>query len=274
LIKNFTRRNRLDQPEYDLQYEYIPQAFRLDIYKAIREKCEDAVREYNYYRDSAVSIHRDSIRLADIEDIEENYNPDFLIEMFLKCEWHEFLSLVEHFVNEGPLGEQEVNELFEYHKIGYRIESEGILSDNGKVILHYDTFIEDTKRVLDSDIKYKGVIASIKAAQKNLLDPEYISLAQSMKHSVDAVEGYLKGWLNAKKIKATTLGDAIRELEKKDLCPKHITKSLGEYYNYRNRTANVGHGSPEVADISKEDAILFLEMSTSFINYFHRCKNK
>jgi len=272
MIKNFTRRNKLDSPDYDLQYEYIPPAFRLDVYKAIKQNCESIIEEYCLYRDSAVSINKETNRFPDVEAIEEFYNPDFFIELLLGCEWHEIISLIEYFVNEGPLEENEVNELFEYHKVGYWFEAENILSGDGRVIVHYDTLVKDTKRVVESDIKYKGVIASIKAAKKNLLDPEHISLAQSIKHSIDAVEGYLRGWLGNKKIKVSTLGDALKILQKKELCPQHIIKSLEQFYIYRNRTENVGHGATDVAEITKEEALLCLEMSTSFINYFHRNK--
>lgn len=270
MFRNFTRRNRLDYPKCDLQYEYIPPAFRQDLYKAVKSNCEGTVNEYILYRDSALSINKDTHRFSDAEEIDENYNPDFFITLLLQCEWHEVLSLVEFFVNNKILDENEVNELFEYHKVGYRFESDDPVFMAGKVIVHFDTLIEDTRKILESDIKYAGVIASIKAAKKSLLEPENISLAQSIKHSIDAIEGYLKEWLANKKIKAPTLGEAIKKLQVQKLYPDHILKSLEQFYIYRNMTGNVGHGSAEIAEITKEDAKLCLEMAISFINYFHR----
>jgi hypothetical protein len=45
---------------------------------------------------------------------------------------------------------------------------------------------------------------------------------------------------------------------------------LEQFYIYRNRTENVGHGAPKFAEISREDALMCNEMAVSFINYFHR----
>jgi len=62
----------------------------------------------------------------------------------------------------------------------------------------------------------------------------------------------------------------VKSLKKLSLCPAHILEALEQFYIYRNRTENVGHGAPTFADISREDALLCNEMAVSFINYFHR----
>ena len=271
MFHNFTGRHLLDVPEYDLKYEYIPPSFRFDLYKIIKSDCESTVQEYCLYRDSAVSINRDTVRFATVDEIEEYYNPDFFIEMLLEVEWHHVLSLVEFYIHEGPLKTDQANELFSYHKVGYRYEFEpGPLDYPGEVVVHYESLVEDTDRIIEADIKYEGVIASIKEAKKALVDPEEINTAHSIKYSIDAVEGFLKGWLKERKSNVSKLGDAIKQLRKNELCPEHIVRALEQFYIFRNRTDNVGHGSPEVAPISKEDALLCLEMSKSFINYFHR----
>jgi len=275
MFHNFTRRHLLDVPEYDLKYEYIPPSFRFDLYKSIKSDCDKKVQEYCLYRDSAVSINKNNVRFATVDEIEEYYNPDFFIEMLLEVEWHQILSLVEFYIHEGPLKPNQANELFSYHKVGYRYEYvPELLDEPGEVVVHYESLVEDTERIIAADIKYKGVIASIKEAKKALIDPEEINIAHSIKYSIDAVEGFLKGWLKEREHKASKLGDAIKQLQKNNLCPEHIVKSLEQFYSFRNRTDNIGHGSPEIAPISKEDALLCLEMSTSFINYFHRKEEK
>lgn len=275
MFHNFTRRHLLDVPEYDLKYEYIPPSFRFDLYKILKSDCESTVQEYCLYRDSAVSINRDTVRFATADEIQEYYNPDFFIEMLLEVEWHQILSLVEFYIHEGPLKPDQANKLFSYHKVGYRYEFDpGSFGEPGEVVVHYESLVEDTERIIEADIKYEGVIASIKEAKKALIDPKEINIAHSIKYSIDAVEGFLKGWLKERKNKISKLGDAIKQLRKDNLCPEHIVKSLEQFYIFRNRTDNIGHGSPEVAPISKEDALLCLEMSTSFINYFHRKEDK
>lgn len=271
MFQNFTRRHLLDVPKYDLKYEYLPPSFRFDLYKIVTSECESTVQAYCIYRDSAVSINSDAIRFGTVDEIQEYYNPDFFIEMLLDAEWHQMLSLVEFYVHEGALKADQANELFSYHKVGYRYGvEEGFLKSSGEVVVHYESLIEDTERLIEQDIKFEGVIASIKEAQKALIDPEEINVAHSIKYSIDAVEGFLKGWLRERTIKTSTLGDAIKKIQKNELCSEHIIRALEQFYIFRNRTDNIGHGSPDIASISKEDALLCLEMSISFINYFHR----
>jgi hypothetical protein len=272
MFNNFTRRHQLDAPEYDLKYEYLPPSFRLDLYKLLKAACDEStVQEYCLYRDSSVSINKENVHFVTIDEIEEYYNPDLFIEMLLGIEWHQVLSLMEFCIHKGALKADKANELFIYHKVGYRYEYEpGPFGNPGKIIVHYDSLVEDADRLIEADIKYKGVIASIKAAKKLLIAPDQINTAHSIKNSIDAVEGFLKGWFKEKKVEVSKLGDAIKQLTKNDQCPDHIVKSLEQFYIFRNRTDNIGHGSPNIAPISKEDALLCLEMSISFINYFHR----
>jgi len=265
MLQNFTRRHNLDLPEYDLKYEYIPPAFRFDLYKTVTAGCETTVAEYCLYRDASISINKENIRFWSAEEVEEYYNPDFFIELLQKSEWHALLSLVEFFVNVNAITADDVNRLFEYHRVGYQFDTEV-----GYVIVHYDSLIDDTDRVLESNIEYEGVIASLQTAKEALINPEDIKLAHSVKHSVDAVEGYLKGWLGERGFRISNLGDAIQQLSRHNLCPANIINSLEQYYIFRHRTPNVGHGDPNIADLAREDALLCLEMAISFINYFHR----
>ena len=270
MFHNFTRRHLLDVPEYDLKYEYIPQAFRFDLYKIVKSQCDSSVQEYCLYRDSGISVNKDTVRFPTADEINEYYNPDFFIEMLQDITWHEVLSIVEYYVHEQVINSDQINELFSYHKVGYRYEEPGSFSESGMVVVHYDSLIHDTEKLIDTNIGYEGVTESIKTAQNALVNPEEIDFAHSIKFSVDAVEGFLKGWLEEKKIKVSRLGDAIKELRKNNLCSDHIVRALEQFYIFRNRTENVGHGAPDVAPISKEDALLCLEMSISFINYFFR----
>ncbi len=118
------------------------------------------------------------------------------------------------------------------------------------------------------DIKYESVKDSIKSAKKYLIDPNNIDIGNSIKSSISAVEGYLKGMLQDRKV--NTLGDCIKELKKKSEHPSRIINALEQFYIYRNSENNVGHGSPDYGEFSIEDALLCNDMAISFINYFHK----
>ena len=136
--------------------------------------------------------------------------------------------------------------------------------------MKYTALIKDNERILSSGVPYVPAVDAITAAKEALIDPKKIDVATSVSLSVAAVEAYLRGWLDAKGQKASTLGDAIKTLRKLSLCPLHIVASLEQFYIYRNRTENAGHGAPKFAEISREDALMCNEMAISFINYFHR----
>lgn len=128
---------------------------------------------------------------------------------------------------------------------------------------------------MESEIEYDGVKASIETAKKALIDPENVDIESSIKNSVGAIEGYLKGWLTEKGYKKiVTLGDAVKVIRKEKLVQHNIVESLHQFYIYRNRTENIGHGAPNLADVSVGDALLFNEMAISFVNYFHRLSDE
>ncbi len=215
-----------------------------------------------------VYLHERGLRSPSTADeILEHYSPDLFVDLLLRAKWHEILSMVECFINKGPLAAEELNELFTYHNLGYEVEEHyGI----AKVVVKYTTLIADNDKILSSDVPFKPVIEAIHSAKQALIDPKRIDIASSIAHSVLAVEAYLKGWLSTQGLKASTLGDAIKVIKRKSLCPVHIVELLEQFYIYRNRTENVGHGAPTFGVLSREDALLCNEMAVSFINYFHR----
>jgi len=208
---------------------------RFDIFKALIEGCESSVQEYCLYRDGAVSINKPTVRLYSVEDIEERYNPDLFIQMLIDLDWHEMLSIIEFYLDVGPIDADEVNQLFEYHKVAYRIES-GYLGSKDQVVVYYSELIDDNNQVLDIDIPYKAVKESIEAARNYLTNPQNIDIANSIKSSVNAVEGYLKGYFSDKGKKLGTLGDCIKELKNDNSYPTNIISCLKQLYIYRNQT--------------------------------------
>lgn len=272
MFESFTRRHHLDHFESDLRYEYVPPALRYDLFKILQEHCNEesdgSIREYVLYRGASIAVNSDYYRLYGEDEIMEYYTSDLFVDLLQKSEWHEALSIIEFLVNNGPLSKNEVNKLLDYHNVGYEAEKSFDLTV--RVVVKYTTLIEDNDRILSAGVPYAPAIQAITAAKEALIDPKKIDVATSVSLSVEAVEAYLRGWLDAKGQKASTLGEAIKTLKKLASCPSHIVEALEQFYIYRNRTENVGHGAPRFADITREDALLCNEMAVSFINYFHR----
>ncbi len=259
----------MDRPSYDLKYEYIPPASRSDFYKLIQAKSEGTVSLYCFYREASVVINRVSTLLYNSDDIESYFSPDYLIELLLNVEWHEFLSITEFVSNEADISIDEINDIFEYHRVGYRLEKDPQIRQ-AKAVVHYDTLIEHAEALLVENIKYEGVRSSIETARELLSNPKENNVESAVKASVDAVEGYLHGWLISKGHKVSTLNDSIQVLKRSKLAPLHIINSLHDLYIFRNSEPNVGHGHPEKGNLQRNDALLCFQMAVSFINYFYR----
>lgn len=273
MFKYFTRRHHLDRPSYDLKHEYVPPAFRSDFYKLVRAKSEEVVSLYCFYREVSVVVNRDSVRFYSSDDIEAYFNPDLLIELLLGVEWHEVLSILEFASNEADISIDDLNEIFDYHRVGYRLEK-NLLTGKTEVVVHYETLIADAQALLDEDIEYEGVLASVDEARSLLSNPKESNIESSVLASIKAVEGYLCGWLKLKGHRVNTLGDAIKEAKKHQLIPSRIADSLHQLYIFRSSEPNVAHGSPDRGNLQRDDALLCFEMAISFINYFHRKAQK
>ena len=268
--KNFSRRHKLDYEECELIYEFIPSAFKYDLYKLIDDYSETSLQVYAIYRELAVHISKEHYQLFGLDEIHEFYTPDMLIELITKAKWHEVLSMVEFVVSKEISDDSQINTLFDYHNIGYEIDFNSE-SSQYEVNVKYDSVIVENDRALALEIPYEGVIASIKSAKQALIDPKNIDIENSIKSSVSAIEGYLKGWVVEQgQREPSTLADAISKIKQLGKVHENICKSLEQFYIYRNRVQNVGHGSPNLANVSANEALLFNEMSISFINYFHK----
>ncbi len=99
MFQNFTRRRHLDKPRYVLKYQYIPSAFRFDIYKAVLENCETTIAEYCLYRDTAISVNKESFRAFLHNEIEEYYSPYMFVDLIMSLEWHDVLSAMQKVFN-------------------------------------------------------------------------------------------------------------------------------------------------------------------------------
>ncbi|GGX13730.1 hypothetical protein [Undibacterium macrobrachii] len=276
MLLNFTRRNKLDYEPCELRYKYVPSAFRYDLLKLFYEKLEEGeisvLREYALYRNLSVSINKDHVALYGEDDIHEGYSSDLLIELLRSAQWHEVLSIIEEVVNQRFVSSKQINKLFAYHNVGYEIVKD---DSNGtwKVEVKYDAVIAEMSDTEAATKSYPVISALIAGAKAALADPKHIDIETSVSNSMKAIEGYLKEWLSEKGISAATLGDAIKEIKNKKLADANIIESLHQFYIYRNRTPNVGHGSATPSDVTENEALLINEMAASFINYFHRKKD-
>lgn len=269
---SFTRRHKLDYEPCELRYKFVPFAFRCDLLKSVLERLhqdEDChLREYGLYRRLSLTVNKSYERLVGEDTINEFYNSDLLVDLVLTAEWHEVLSMVEALISTRHLKRSEANNLFQYHRIGYEALDQG--GHTVQVEVKYDVLVEEVDRAQEAASRHPAVAALLRDARQALVMPREVSVENSISNSMKAIEGYLRAWLAERGVKVSTLGAAVNEIRKKNLVDTSIAGALEEFYIYRNRQPNIGHGSDAFSNAGHSEALLVLDMSSSFINYFHR----
>ena len=130
--------------------------------------------------------------------------------------------------------------------------------------------MEEVDRAEEAASQHPAIAALLRDARQALVAPKEVSAENSITNSMKAIEGYLKAWLAEKGVKASTLGEAVKEIRSRKLVDTTIANALEQFYIYRNKQPNIGHGSVAPSDAGHSEALLVLDMASSFINYFHR----
>jgi hypothetical protein len=272
MFVNFTRRHKLDYEQCDLRYQFVPPPFRYDLLKHVIEAIEklegSTFREYSLYRHLSVSLNKDYQQFYGEDEIHEFYSTDLFIDLVRSAKWHEVLSMVEYLVRAGLIKLKTVNELMNYHRMGYVVKksSDGVVH----VEVNYESVVKEAEDAQFAVEPYPAIVALLSEARQALVSPTAVSPATAVSSAVKAIEAFLKEWLAARNIKVTTMGDAIKVIRSKALVNPHINEALHQFYIYRNNQPNVGHGSAAETTVTSSDAALVLDMAASFINYFHR----
>lgn len=151
------------------------------------------------------------------------------------------------------------NKIFEQELSGYRI------IDNQIVPITSDIEIESINMALASTDKYKSVNLHIKTAIEYLSDKQNPDYRNCIKESISAVEAFCKIITNKDK---ATLGDALKEIEKKFSIHTALKDAFSKIYGYTSDAGGIRHSLTEKdANIKQEDAIFMLVSCSAFINY-------
>lgn len=272
MLTSFTRRYKLDYEPCELRYKFVPSEFRYDLIKTVLDRIHESddghLREYGVYRHLSVTVNTDYARLFGEDQIHEFYSSDLLVDLVLTAQWHEVLSMVEDLIVSKCVKRREANELFAYHNVGYEAVDQG--AGVVQVEVKYDTLVEEVDRAEGAASRHPAVAALLRDAREALVAPKHVSVENSIASSMKAIEGYLKAWLSEKGIKTSTLGEAVKEIRNRKLVDTSIANALEQFYIYRNKQPNIGHGSVAASDVRPCEALLVLDMASGFINYFHR----
>lgn len=210
---------------------------------------------------------------SDPWDYDRESSMGALTEHLKGCEWPEFYDFVElvgqllkNKDEEVPFGDPEYFESYA-KKVNALLQEDGIgwtLNEKSELIRQIPRPV--AKRADAARDALKDKFAPARVHYQKATDYLYrhpIDEANSVKEIVSAVESVAR----AIEPKATTLGAAIKSLQRNPRFSSHLLDGLEKLYVYSNATPQVRHGHPAVGQPSLVEAELAHAVGVAYILY-------
>ncbi len=151
----------------------------------------------------------------------------------------------------------DINAIFERECIAYRFVNGIIIQNTNNIEI---AAIEEA-----STTEFDGCNEHIKKATAYLYDRENPDYKNSIKESISAVEAIC---CVITKTENATLGETLRELEKKQQLNGQLKAAFEKLYAYTNNQGGIRHANPIVAsEVSFAEAKFMLISCCAFVNY-------
>lgn len=196
-----------------------------------------------------------------------------LTEHLKDCDWPEFYDFIELVGqllkkqdDEIPFGDTEYFEAYA-KKVNALLQEDGIgwqLNDKSELTRQIPRLVAKRSEAAREALKDK--FAPARAHYQKATDYLYrhpIDEANSVKEIVSAVESVAR----SVEPKATTLGSAIKLLQRDPRFSKHLLDGLEKLYLYSNATPQVRHGHPAAGQPNLEEAELAHAVGVAYILY-------
>ncbi len=179
-----------------------------------------------------------------------------------ECHWYELFDFIEFLINnydditKRNEFKKFINNIFEEDFVGYRfVENQITQITTNEEISEIDEAINQP---------FKAVSTHLVRALELLSDRKNPDYRNSIKESISAVESYSKILTNKN---TATLGEAIKEIEKKSSLHPALKESILKLYGYTNDEKGIRHALLEDDKTNFSEAKFMLVSCSSFINY-------
>lgn len=238
------------------------------------------------YRHNPLSVHVWACFFKQTKDIQPNkgYYDWFRTWFFEQAKWYEIYDFLEYlcsfyrvlitvrsselyeFIDRQTIDVCDIfNSILEQELAGYRI------IDNNIVPITSEVEMEAINNAIMNTDKYKSVNSHLKTAIEYLSDRKSPDYRNCIKESISAVESFCKIISDNDK---ATLGDALKEIEKKFTLHKALKEAFLKIYGYTSDSGGIRHSLTENDSVvTQEDAIFMLIACSAFINYL-KAKSK
>jgi len=181
---------------------------------------------------------------------------------FFSCEWSEVYDFVEFVAQNFP--EKSENQKFESRCNSILEQELSAYRFIGGMITQITSEEEISEIEEALDVSLEPVNTHLKTALDLLADRKSPDYRNSIKESISAVESICKLIVSKDK---TTLGDALKEIDKKVELHPALKKAFESLYGYTSDAGGIRHASVDGSDLDFEDAKFMLVSCSAFINY-------
>lgn len=180
-------------------------------------------------------------------------------DWFFEADWDLALDFVEFSSEYNPKFHEVCNMFLKREMSAYRFVDGKLIEVNSA-----EEIVEIEKAIAYSD-KFKSVKTHLKTAIQLLADKRSPDYRNSIKESISAVESLSKILTKNDK---TTLGQALKEIEKKHEVPGSLKTAFSALYGYTSDEGGIRHNLLEKGvKIDIEEARFMLVTCSAFINY-------
>ena len=185
-------------------------------------------------------------------------------EYYFNCSWFEVYDFVEFIANSYP-NEPTNKEFINFSNNVLERELSAYRFVDGKITqMTSEEEITEIEEALETTKPLKPVFLHLKSAFDLFADRKSPDYRNSIKESISAVEAICN--LIAKNTKAT-LGQALKEIEKKMTLHPALKKAFDNLYGYTSDAEGIRHALLEEPTLDFEDAKFMLVSCSGFINY-------
>jgi len=179
---------------------------------------------------------------------------------FFDCSWHEVYDFLEFVLTYEPWRKdvtEQMNLVLGRELAAYRVV-------HGHVTEIIDEVEIQALEEALADDNFPGVRDHLTTALEHLSrreDPDY---RNSIKESISAVEAM--AWHVTSK-KSSTLGEALRELEKRHKLHPALKQGFSKLYGYTSEADGIRHAMLDEPNLTADDAKYMMVSCTAFVNY-------
>jgi len=267
----FSQRIGKEEIKVELEKEGISNELRNSLWTLILELVintrsnQKRYQEYSelsiYFRDLWIYFFKFPIDTLPwcYEVVTEHKAIPIVRKWFFESDWYLVYNFIEFSSSYNSEFQKTCNEFLKKEMSAYRFIDGKLIEINSK-----DEIIEIENAIINAD-KFKSIKEHLKSAIALLSDKQNPNYRNSIKESISAVESLSKIITNTNK---STLGHALKQIEKKQLIPNNLKTAFSALYGYTSDEGGIRHSLLENSvNVNIEEARFMLVTCSAFINY-------